>query len=77
MYFIGNITREVFRSKDSDYAVVVFQTSEDGPDPGAQKVIFGAILKEFTKRVISAAGRARIVATTKKRWAAWRKAHKA
>jgi hypothetical protein len=50
MYFIGNITREVFRSKDSDYAVVVFQTSEDGPDPGAQKVIFGAILKEFTKQ---------------------------
>ena len=48
MHFIGNIARTVFRSKDSDYAVVLFQTSEDSPEPGAQKIIVGAILREFT-----------------------------
>ena len=50
MYFIGHISKDSSRAKDSNYGVAQFQTSGDSPEPGTLKVICGDILPEFTKQ---------------------------
>ena len=48
MYLIGNIARQIFRKQDSDFAILLFETTEDSPEPSEQKIIIGDVLREFT-----------------------------